>query len=283
MGLRGDPMATAIAAALTDACTDRLSPEERAWVDRIEGLRATLQACEREIAKTDHGAGTRRLRRSKEAAYRGVVTTTTISRACRASTSRMWALFLFGLVRRLRPRRCLELGTCLGISAAYQAAAQRLNGDGTLVTLEGDPALAALAAQSLRGLGLEGIQLVPGRFQDTLQGVLEEHGPVDHAFIDGHHDGTATMGYFEQLLPHLAHPALLVFDDVSWPGMRSAWRTIAHSGSVHLSSTLGNVGVCCVGSVLDGAAPRTPAAARGAPSPHAAATRRACACLGLTK
>ena len=240
------PAATAIAAALTDACADRLSPEEREWVDRIEAVRATLQACEREIAKTDHGAGAKRLRRSQEEAYRGVVTTT-VSRACRASTSRMWALFLFKLVRQFRPQRCLELGTCLGISAAYQATAQRLNGDGTLVTLEGDPALASLAAESLRGLGLEAVRLVPGRFQDTLRGVLEEHGPVDHAFIDGHHDGKATIGYFEQLLPHLAHPALLVVDDVSWPGMRSAWSTIAHNGSVRLSSTLGNMGVCCVG------------------------------------
>lgn len=248
VGRQEDPTATAVSTALRSACTDHLSPEERAWCDRIEALRADLEASDRQISKTDHGAGTRRTRRTEAEAYRGIVTTTTVARATRASQSRVWALFLFGLVRRLRPRRCLELGTCVGISAAYQAAALKLNGAGTLVTLEGDPALATLATDNLRGLDLaDGVELVSGRFQDTLQGVLDAREPIDHAFVDGHHDGTATLGYFEQLLPHLARPALLVFDDVSWPGMRPAWYTIASSDAVHLSWKLGDMGVCSVG------------------------------------
>jgi predicted O-methyltransferase YrrM len=247
VGRGGNATATAVSTALRNACTDHLSREERAWCDRIEALRAELEACDRQIPKTDYGAGTRRMQRTEAEAYRGIVTTTSVSRASRASQSRVWALFLFGLVRRLRPRRCLELGTCVGISAAYQAAALQLNGAGTLVTLEGDPALAALATDNLDGLGLgDDVHLVPGRFQDTLQGVLEEHGPVDHAFIDGHHDGTATLGYFEQLLPHLERPALLVFDDVSWPGMRPAWHAITVSDAVHLSWKLGDMGVCVI-------------------------------------
>ena len=66
--------------------------------------------------------------------------------------------------------------------------------------------------------------MVTGRFQDTLQGVLQERAPVDYAFIDGHHDEHATLRYFDQIHPHLAETALVIFDDVAWSaGMRRAW------------------------------------------------------------
>ena len=246
LGRTSGPDASVIASALSAARAETLSTEERDWVDRIEELRHVLLTCNDEISKTDHGAGTRRTRRGEADAYRGVVSTTTVARACRASKPRMWGLFLFGLVRRLRPRCCLELGTCLGISSAYQAAAQRLNGGGSLITLEGDPALATLAAEHLRRLGLADVRLVRGRFQDTLRGVLDEHGPVDHAFIDGHHDGDATLAYFDLILPRLTRRAVVVFDDISWPAMRPAWRAIARHEQVRLASRLGSIGVCRV-------------------------------------
>ena len=41
------------------------------------------------------------------------------------------------LVRELRPHSCLELGTGVGVSAGYQAAAMELNGVGRLLTLDG--------------------------------------------------------------------------------------------------------------------------------------------------
>lgn len=247
LGRHTDASAQLVGGALRDARAGRLSPDEESWVERIEALRQSLLACDRDITKTDYGAGSRRAHRSDGEAYDGVVSATTVARACRASKPRMWALFLFGLVRRLRPRRCVELGACLGISAAYQAAAQRLNGGGSLVTLEGDEALAALAAENLQTLGLDEVRLVTGRFQDTLDGVLEEFGPVDYAFIDGHHDGAATVSYFDRIRPHLARPAWLVFDDILWPGMRPAWDAIATSDEVRVAIPLGNIGVCRVG------------------------------------
>jgi predicted O-methyltransferase YrrM len=51
---------------------------------------------------------------------------------------------LFKLVRTLQPATIVELGTCIGISAAYQAAAQQINHRGRIVTLEGSSTRAAL-------------------------------------------------------------------------------------------------------------------------------------------
>jgi predicted O-methyltransferase YrrM len=172
-----------------------------------------------------------------------------VGELCRkASKPPAWSLLLFELVRAFRPRNCIELGTCLGISAAYQAAALRLNGAGTLVTLEGAEALAGLSRLHLRELGLDNVTVVAGRFQDKLPGILRHGPPVDYAFIDGHHDEKATLEYYRLFLPALAGCAVLVFDDIAWSdGMRRAWSAIRSADGVGLSVDLGPVGLCVAG------------------------------------
>ena len=64
------------------------------------------------------------------------------------------------------------MGTAVGISAAYQAAALALNGRGTFTTLEGAEPLADIARDNLRRLGLGMVEVVVGRFEDTLDAVL---------------------------------------------------------------------------------------------------------------
>ena len=242
------PAAARVAGALGRTLRGELGADERAWVERIEAKRRALAGDPTEIVKTDYGAGRRNAHRSADEMYQGVVSTTTIARACRASKPCFWATLLFQLVREFEPLSAVELGTCLGISAAYQAAAQSLNGNGgTLMSLEGDPALAALATDTLGGLGLKTVEVVPGRFLDTLAQVLAEREPVDYAFIDGHHDGPATVAYFEQFLPHLKPGAVLLFDDIAWPGMRPAWRAIQASSAVTLSLDLREMGLAIVG------------------------------------
>ena len=166
-----------------------------------------------------------------------------------ASPGREWRLLLFHLIRGLRPAMCVEMGTALGMSAAFQAAALALNGRGRLVTAEGAPTFADAARQHLDALGLSAVKLVVGRFQDTLDGILREHRPVDYAFVDGHHDGDATVAYFKQFLPHLSDGALLVFDDILYyPSMQRAWRMMAAHPHVRVAVDLGRFGLCVVGA-----------------------------------
>jgi predicted O-methyltransferase YrrM len=144
------------------------------------------------------------------------------------------------------------MGTAVGISAAYQAAALRLNGGGRFATLEGAPTLAEIARANLGELGLDTVDVVVGRFGATLPSVLAARRPLDYVFVDGHHDGEATVAYFEQLLPHLAPRAYLVFDDVAWSdGMRRAWERIALDPRVSMVVDLGAIGV----AVVDAARP----------------------------
>jgi predicted O-methyltransferase YrrM len=217
-----------------------LEPAERAWVHRIEGLRRRLRGSREPVTLTDFGAGPAR-----------PASLHTVGERCLSSKSPLGALLLFRLVRELRPARCLELGTNLGISAAYQAAALLLNGGGALHTVEGAPTLAELSRGHLASLQLAA-EVHEGRVLDVLPRLLPRTAPLDYVFIDGHHDGPATVGYFAQIHPHLSPGALVVFDDIAWSsGMAGAWTTIQADPRVRVAVSLGTMGVCIVGGEGD--------------------------------
>ena len=160
------------------------------------------------------------------------------------------AAVLFALVRAFVPKAAIELGTCVGISCAYHAAALRLNGGGKLWSFEASNARSGIAGGVLDELGLaDEAALVVGRFQETLGPTLASVGaPVDYAFVDGHHDEAATWQYFEQLAGHAAPHCLFVFDDISWSeGMERVWSRIAQDERVAIAVDLGEMGVCLLG------------------------------------
>ncbi len=246
--------AGAISQSLRSVLRAARTPEEQRWIDRVERLRADLNASTQEITRRDYGAGSAGATLTPEEMRAGVEVVDTLGHISRAvSKSPFWCLVLFKLVRHLHPRSCIEMGTAVGISAAYQAAALKLNGYGALVTLEGASSLADIARSNLRRLDLEAVESVVGRFQDTLLDVLSRHQPVDYVFVDGHHDEQATLSYFEQLLPFLATPALLVFDDIAWsPGMTRAWSAIATDPRIGVAVDLGPVGLCVLDRSIPG-------------------------------
>ncbi len=198
------------------------------------------------ISITDFGAGKSNLARTEDEMYQGVNRDTTVGETCKiASKPYFWSLLLFKLIREFKPSNTIELGTCLGISGAYQASAQKLNKSGRLITLEGAKSLASLAEKNLQQLGLDNVHVVSGRFQDNLDRVLTENKPIDYAFIDGHHDEKATISYFEKFIPHLSKNSIIVFDDISWSdGMRHAWKNIEKNKDVKISLDLGVIGIC---------------------------------------
>jgi predicted O-methyltransferase YrrM len=239
--------AQAIADALEATVAGELTSEERIWADRIEQVRSAAAHDTSPVSIVDFGAGGGKDHRTADEMSAGIAKTITISQACRASKPPFWCLLLLKLVRTLKPGIGIELGTCLGISAAYQAAAQQLNGRGSFITLEGAPALADISEKHLQSLGLKNATVVPGRFSDTLESILTNNAPIDYAFIDGHHDERATIAYYEQFVPHLADEAVIVFDDISWsPGMERAWQRLENDANVELAINLRNVGICMV-------------------------------------
>lgn len=231
--------------ALVASSAPRIEPAEQEWIEKIEAIRERLGRSQERVSFVDYGAGAPGARLSRDVMRTGRRREATIGEICRTSSKcRAAATFLFRLVRLTRPRSCLELGTCVGISAAYQAAALHLNGAGRLVTLEGGAALAAIAAATLAELGLGDVELVTGRFEDTLAGAIEGAGPFDLVFLDGHHDEEATVGYARCLFPALAAGGLLVLDDIRWSeGMQRAWRTLQREPQVEASVDLADMGI----------------------------------------
>jgi len=238
--------------ALRETLLNDVTSDEKKWIDRIELLREELNSSTTKISIVDYGAGERSLNRAKEEMDMGRVVTRTVGEFCSASKSYFWSLLLFKLIRKFRPSICLELGTCLGISASFQAAALKLNAMGKIVTLEGADVLASLAERHFQTLGLDNANVVIGRFQDTLDEVLNAYKPVDYAFIDGHHDEKATLAYFEQIMPSLSQQTVLVFDDISWSeGMKRTWRTIMADERVKISIDLQQMGICVIDSRIE--------------------------------
>jgi len=234
--------------ALRKTLDNQSSPQEQQWLSRISTLHHTLERSDEEIEFMDFGAGSPDSNRSDDEMSRGVRVRSTVAQCARASKDDFWGKLLFMLVREFKPQRALELGTNLGVSAAYQAAAMTLNGTGEVITIEGAPTLAARAKQNLTSLDLPNVTVVCGKFMDVLPSVCAEHAPFDFVFIDGHHDRQATIDYFNLLLP-FAHPnALFIFDDIRWSdGMIAAWDSVRHNERVQSSVGLKQLGICVIG------------------------------------
>lgn len=226
----------------------RLMVEDEAqWIQRIERIRSDLCSSAERVLAPDYGAGDPAQTISDEAMEAGRITSEIVGQACQQySKPPLWASLLFKLVRQFKCESCVELGTCLGISAAYQGAALELNGKGRLITLEGAPSFGAIAARTLSSLGLgHRVEVKIGRFQDNLPAVLIELRTIDYAFIDGHHDERATIAYFEQIVRYAAQPAIVVIDDITWSdGMRRAWRRVWADPKIDVALDLDKVGVC---------------------------------------
>lgn len=236
-----------IGVALRETLRDTAIQRERDCWRLIEERRCSLSRSRKSIRTLDYGAGQAGSRRTKAEMEHGVELTARVSSICRASKPAFWARFLFKLIRNLRPSSCLELGSCVGKSAAYQAAALQLNGRGTLVTIEGAPAIAEIAQETVNHLRLDNVRVIAGPFRTTLCDAMAATRPIDFFFNDGHHDGDAVIAYFNQAFPSLSRQSTIVFDDISWsPSMRAAWNKIEMDERVSTTIDFDAMGIAVI-------------------------------------
>jgi predicted O-methyltransferase YrrM len=199
--------------------------------DRVEALRARMLVSEQEIRVTDFGAGAGRRPAVRKASF--------IAR--RSATPQRFARLLFRLVNRFRPGHILEMGTSLGITTAYLAAA---DSTARVVTLEGCPETAAVAAANFRLLRLPNVLPLTGEFSETLPQALALMPAVDFAYFDGNHRREATMEYFEACLAKATDDSIFVFDDIHWSrGMEAAWESIRRHPRIGTSLDLYEAGI----------------------------------------
>lgn len=181
----------------------------------IESLRTSLLQSNVSIVVEDYGAGSHKDNNNE----RKIANITKYA----AKTEKHGQL-LFRIIANYQYKNILELGTSMGIGAAYLSKA---NSDVILHTIEGSPAIAEQAKNNFTTLGINNIKQYIGRFDEVLPTLIPKIAPIDCVFIDGNHSYQPTVDYFHLLLPYLASESLLIFDDIHWsPDMKKAWLEI---------------------------------------------------------
>jgi predicted O-methyltransferase YrrM len=231
-------------AALRNSCEPPRGHEAE-WIRKIEARRSSLLSSSEPVEFSDFGAGSPSSNPSEAAMNAGIIKTRTVNDVASASMGQQWARMLFHLCLGRQARSVVEMGSCVGVSGSYLAAALSELGAGRLVTLDGAPAAAKLTNETFAKMGLDGIAACRvGPFHKTLQATLEELDPIDLIFVDGHHHGPSTITYLEQIFPHMNPDGVIVFDDIRWSaGMLEAWKLIAANKGIKRSLDLGHMGI----------------------------------------
>ena len=148
---------------------------------------------------------------------------------------------LYKIVYYFKPKTILEMGTSLGITTCYLAAAAE---EVSIVTMEGAPAIANLANATFSDLGFTNIKVMQGNFDEQLPIYLETINTPGLVYIDGNHKYEPTIRYFKMLLEKVNVDSILIFDDIHWSKeMEQAWEEIKQHPSVSVTIDLFFIGL----------------------------------------
>lgn len=187
----------------------------RSEYNDIEQLRSELLSDRRLISITDLGAGSH-VNNNKRKEVRQL--------AKSALKPPALAKLIHRLTNDLKPHNIIELGTCLGLTTAYLAKAAP---DARVISIEGCPETAKVAAENLARLDLDRVSVLTGNFDEVFPRVLAGQQTADLIFVDGNHRKEATLNYFHWALPHMKDEGMMIFDDIYWSkGMEEAWEDI---------------------------------------------------------
>lgn len=190
----------------------------------IEALRKQLKKENATVEVIDYGTG--------------ITSKRSIAQIATATLKpRKYAALLYRIAVYYNRKNILELGTSLGITTAWLCG-----GNAAVHSIEGAPAIAALARQHLSQLNCTAT-IVEGNIDDVLPALLLQVKP-DMVFIDGNHRELPTLHYFNKLLESADEDTLFIFDDIHWSeGMEAAWRCIKQHAAVTLTIDLFFVGI----------------------------------------
>jgi predicted O-methyltransferase YrrM len=119
--------------------------------------------------------------------------------------------FCYALCRAMGARRIVELGTSLGVSTLYLAAAVRDNGGGLVIGTENESQKVAAARANFTAAGLADlIELREGDLRETLKNL---GAPIDFVLFDIWAD--AVPPALELLLPWLRKGSVICADNTA--------------------------------------------------------------------
>lgn len=168
------------------------------------------------IEITDFGAGSRVFKSNKRQVSQIAKT---------AGISRKRAKLLFRLVYFFQPKSILEIGTSLGLATSALSLG---NPKAKIITLEGCPNTQSIAKDSLQvsSFKFQNVEFINIEFSSYLK-TITESCDWQLIYFDGNHSKTATLEYFELLLPTITNDSVWIFDDIHWSNeMEQAWEII---------------------------------------------------------
>jgi len=177
-----------------------------------------------------------------EDAGTGTNRATTIARIARTALKpARQAQILFRICARYNYRNVLELGTSLGLTTLYLAAADKQI---HCVSVEACPRLASFARQQAKRFNYPNIHIQNVNLDSRLNAVLTETGTQDLIFIDANHRYEAVVKYFNECINFIHPNSIIVIDDPYWSeGMTRAWNEIKQDRRVHASIDLYYMGI----------------------------------------
>jgi len=180
----------------------------------VEELRSELKKNKSSINLVDLGAGSR-IHKSNSRSVSEIVKV--------SSGSRKDLSFLNNLASWLNAENILELGANLGLGTIALSAHESAK---KVVSIEGDPTLAAIAVKNLEKLGLNA-NVIQGSFEETIDLALQKLERIDLAYLDGNHKKDPTLNYFERIKEFTENNSVIAIGDIHWSDeMEQAWETI---------------------------------------------------------
>jgi hypothetical protein len=144
-------------------------------------------------------------------------------------------LYLYSILRQVKPRFAVETGVCNGFSTAFALQALHRNGEGKLYSIDLPREIGKEYAPGtfFAGKGQAGVPpgkepgwlipehlrpqwtLIPGRSQDELPGLLGRLGTVGFFMHDSEHSYDCMWFEYTEAWPALVEGGVLISDDVN--------------------------------------------------------------------
>lgn len=200
-------------------------------------LSATLEARNRlekdfrVIKFSDFGAGSKKLskHRTVRETYR------------QSATTLKYASVLSRLCTYYKPKNILELGTSLGMGTLHLSWG---NPKATIHTVDACEEVQEIAKELISNQLKNNHKIIFHNqlFVDYLN--QEKDMKYDLVYLDGHHDGVATLNYVEMLTNKISNECILIIDDIRWSeDMFQAWNELIKSQKFNVSIDIFRMGI----------------------------------------
>lgn len=201
------------------------------FVEKVEELRDELKKNHQKIDLVDLGAGSRVNKSNSRK----------ISEIARVSSgSKKDLAILHNLAVWIEAESVLELGTNLGLASIALSKARSVK---KVVSIEGDPTLAAIAVKNLEKFDLN-TEVIQGSFEENIDLALKKLKKIDLAYLDGNHQKEPTLDYFNHIKEYSHNDTVIVIGDIHWSEeMEEAWEVIKSDQAVAATADIFSMGI----------------------------------------